>query len=188
MDARLIKSIFILGLLIWLPLAGAKSKESCPFIPSDAEVNEFVRRLIVPLKRLHLVLADSRILVVEFRQRDVDFLALNGLGKGLPFQLQGTGLVEVVEAHLETFANGQSDVETPSGPLCHLKVPHFIDLLFARPVFVRPNEPHLLKLGLKASEFLDFKPTGTPCKPQKLKCDLVSEVQAASITALRDEF
>lgn len=188
MDARLIKFL-ILSQLLWGSIwTEAKSERNCPYIPTVEDTDNFTRRLFVPIKRLHLALTDGRTLTVELRERNIDLLNLSGLGRGIEFRLNEPALVEVVEAHLETFANGQSGVETASGPLCHLKIPHFIDLVFTQPVYIRPNEAHLLKIGMKASEWLSFKATGTPCKPQQLKCDLVSESGNASIVALRDEF
>lgn len=197
MDSRLLRAFFIFSLIVWLPLAGAKSdKASCPYVPTASDVDNFTRALLVPLKRLHLVLADGKVVSLDLRSKSVDFLTLKGLGKGFEFSLPNLdaagnpvpALFLVTAAHFETYARGQSEASTPSGPLCHLKIPHFVDLTLTQDSYVRANEVHLLKVPLSASQLLDFKEAGTPCKPAQIKCDLVPELTGVSISSMRDEF
>ncbi len=196
MDPRLLRALIILSLIVCLPLAEAKPDKTCPYIPTASDIDAFTRALLVPVKRLHLVLEDGTVVSLELRNKSVDLLSLKGLGKGLEFSVPNVdssgnpvpALFLVTAAHFETYARGQSEVSTPSGPLCHLKIPHLVDLTFPQSSYVRANETHLLKIPVSASKMLDFKSAGTPCKPTQLKCDLVPELTGVSISSIRDEF
>lgn len=175
--------------------AHAKADKTCSLVPTPEAVNTMTKTIVVPIKSIHLVNDKNEVITLDVKNRDTDILALKGSGRGFSFALPFTdanglpvaSLFLITSVQIETFARGQSEATTASGALCHLKIPHIVDIVLPQPSYVRANELHLLKINMPASELLDFKPTGTPCKAAQLKCDLRPAVNG-SITALRDEF